>query len=152
LKQPLFTPPDTPASKCFVCGPDNPRGLHLQFHQQDGDRITAEIDPPEEWIGWDGLMHGGFQCLLLDEVTAWTVTGLLGREYCMTTTLEVRFRKPVRLGQKLTLVGQIIKTTHSGSRVRGELLSQDGQLLAEAEARIVHAGEQRFKRILETAP
>ena len=70
----------------------------------------------------------------------------------MTTTLQVRFRKPVRLDQKITLVGRVIKTTNTGSRVRGELFSQDGQLLSEAEARIVHAGEKRFNRIVDTAP
>lgn len=104
-----LTPPARAAGRnCFVCGPDNPKGLHLQFYRLDDDTGTTEYEPPAEWCGWDGLMHGELQGVLLDEITAWAVSGLRQRPFLLTLSLEIKYRKPVRLGQKLVLVGRIV--------------------------------------------
>ena len=148
-----LTPPARAGGRyCFVCGPDNPKGLHLQFYRLDDHAVTTEFDPPAEWCGWDGLMHGGLQCVLLDEVTAWAVSGLRQRPYMLTLSLEVKYRQPVRLGQKLVLVGRIISESERGSKVLGQILNQDGLVLSEATVKIIHVNEDRFTRIIRTAP
>ena len=140
------------ARHCFVCGPDNPAGLHLDFYRLDDDAVYTELVPPAQWQSWDGLMHGGLQCLLLDEVTAWALTGLRRRAHFFTTGLEIKYRRPVRLDQKITLVGRIMSETHTGSRVHGAIMNGAGDILSEATARIVHLSEDRFHRIIDDAP
>lgn len=152
MRERLDAPLSPAGRKCFVCGSDNPKGLKLKFYRLDHDAVTAELVPPPEWCGWDSLMHGGLQCLLLDEVTGWALVGLRGRYQCMTLSLEVKYRKPVRLDQKLTLIGRIVKETNTGSRVLGQILNQDGLVLCEAMAKIAHLNEERFSRIIESAP
>lgn len=137
---------------CFVCGPDNPKGLHLEFYRLDDETVTAELEPPPEWTGWDQLMHGGLQCVLLDEITAWALTGLRNRQYFLTTGLEVRYRRPVRVKQKLTLVGRILEETSRGSRIQGQILNAAGDVLSEAVARVVHLDEGRFLDVVRSAP
>lgn len=152
MKEKLEHPSNEGATKCYICGLDNPKGLHLDFYRLDEDTVTAELVPPPEWHGWDGLMHGGLQSTLLDEVTGWAVTGLRDHEYTITLRLEVRYRKPVRLNQKLTLIGRIIKETHRGSLVLGQILNQDNEILCEGTAKLLHLDKKRFRRVVETAP
>ncbi len=138
--------------KCFVCGPDNPQGLHLEFYKLDEETITAQVTPPPEWCGWDNLMHGGFHCVFLDEITAWAVTGLRGVKHFVTAGLDVRYRKPVRLNQTLVLKSSIIEESSRGAKVRGQICNQAGEVLSEAKVRIVYLDEERFHQIVDNAP
>ena len=41
---------------CFVCGSENPIGLHLPF-TLDGDDCVIEFRPAKVHEGWAGVMH-----------------------------------------------------------------------------------------------
>ncbi len=44
---------------CFVCGVDNPIGLHLSFYTDDEGRCIARFRPQPEHQGYPGQLHGG---------------------------------------------------------------------------------------------
>jgi hypothetical protein len=44
---------------CFVCGIDNPIGLHLAFYTDDEGRCIAHFRPKPEHQGYPGHLHGG---------------------------------------------------------------------------------------------
>ena len=52
--------------------------------------LDGEDGPP-------GIFHGGLQATLCDEVAGWGLVGLLGR-MGFTTSMNVRYMRPVRLG------------------------------------------------------
>jgi acyl-coenzyme A thioesterase PaaI-like protein len=54
---------------CFVCGIDNPIGLHLAFYTDDEGRCIARFRPKPEHQGYPGQLHGGVISSLLDEPT-----------------------------------------------------------------------------------
>jgi hypothetical protein len=54
---------------CFVCGIDNPIGLHLSFYTDDEGRCVARFRPKPEHQGYPGHLHGGIISTLLDEPT-----------------------------------------------------------------------------------
>jgi acyl-coenzyme A thioesterase PaaI-like protein len=54
---------------CFVCGIDNPIGLHLKFYTDDEGRCVARFQPKPEHQGYPGQLHGGLISSLLDEPT-----------------------------------------------------------------------------------
>ena len=54
---------------CFVCGVDNPIGLHLSFYTDDAGRCIARFRPRPEHQGFPGWLHGGIASTLLDEPT-----------------------------------------------------------------------------------
>ncbi|MEW5722173.1 MAG: PaaI family thioesterase [Thermodesulfobacteriota bacterium] len=152
MTRPLKTPWRTSGRKCYLCGPENPEGLKLKFYRQDENTVTAEVYPPQFWCGWDGLMHGGLQCALLDEVTAWALTGLRDRRYFLTTSLAVKYRRPVRLDQKLRLVGCIVQESERGSEVLGQIQNEAGLVLSEATAKVLHLDREKFRRLVAAAP
>ena len=58
-----------PAHECFVCGPDNPIGLHLVFRLEDG-ACVSEFTPGPNHVGYPGVVHGGMIYSALDDVMA----------------------------------------------------------------------------------
>ena len=47
------------SAMCFVCGRNNPNGLHLHFFVDAENRVHAEFTPQVEHQGFPGIMHGG---------------------------------------------------------------------------------------------
>jgi acyl-coenzyme A thioesterase PaaI-like protein len=54
---------------CFVCGIDNPIGLHLAFYTDEEGRCIARFRPKSEHQGYPGHLHGGLISTLLDVPT-----------------------------------------------------------------------------------
>ena len=53
---------------CFGCAPDNVAGLHMEFFR-DGEEFWSEWSPKEQFDGWKGVVHGGIQVTLMDEIS-----------------------------------------------------------------------------------
>lgn len=85
-----------PDRTCFGCGPRNDRGMRLRFRRR-GDEVVTELTAPRGWDGPPGILHGGLQATLADEVAGWTLVGLLGR-MGFTTAMSVRYVGPMELG------------------------------------------------------
>ena len=119
---------------CFACGPDNARGLHLDF-QRDGDTVVCRYTPHLDLGGYGTILHGGLTSTLLDEAMVWAVYGLLDR-LSMTTELDVRFHAPVRCGLELTLTAKVTKTDRRHATARAEIRDGAGTLQASGEGRL----------------
>lgn len=107
---------------CFVCGPDNPYGLHLTNTFIDG-RAHMEIVPHENMAGLDGLMHGGFSLMLMDEVMFYAIEGI-GVD-CVTLHSECDFKTPAYIGHKLVAEGWILKQEGRKIYTAGEIIDAD---------------------------
>ena len=127
----LTDPNDVPM--CFACGRQNPIGLKLKF-QRDGDFVRAEFVPGELHQGWPGVVHGGIICTLLDEVIGYAA-GFQGL-YAVTAGMEVHYRKPAVVGQRLLLAASVKAVSGRDVQCHGELRLEDGTLIADAAARL----------------
>lgn len=118
---------------CFACGTDNPIGLGLTFYAEDG-RVCADVVLDRHRVGWQGIAHGGIVTTLLDEVMAWTVL-YFKEAFCVTREIRTRFRKPVRVGELLTVRGELVDDSRRhAARLRAVVVDRDETVLAEAEA------------------
>ncbi|MCR4403054.1 MAG: PaaI family thioesterase [Firmicutes bacterium] len=116
--------------KCFACGRENPLGLKLDFRPDGEGRAVATFVPREEFQGFSGVLHGGIICTLLDEAMAWAL--ILQGKIAVTVSLEVRFRRPVRVGAQVTVRGQIVRGGPKRYALRSEIIDSAGDLAAEA--------------------
>ena len=119
---------------CYICGPDNASGMHVQFFP-DGPRGTrAEYTARAEHCGWPGVLHGGVTFALMDEAFAYALymQGLYG----VTAKVETRFRQPVRVGEKLLIRAWTTDQRRRLVDARAEvhLAYATGPLVAEADA------------------
>lgn len=122
---------------CFVCGLENPSGLKMTFYSLKEGEVQAECTVPEPFQGYPGVVHGGVVASMLDEVTGRAHWGENNPQFMVTAQLNVRYRKPVPVGQPLRLAGQAGIREGRVARATGQIFNQDGVLLAEADAVMV---------------
>jgi uncharacterized protein (TIGR00369 family) len=124
--------------RCFVCGPANPDGLHLAFERDGDDGARSSVTLPPRVQGWRGVAHGGVAMMLLDEVMAYAC--ILHGDLAVTASCEVRFRKPIPLGQRLVIRGRIKARRRKLIDLEATLALEDGTVLATAEGTFVSQG------------
>jgi acyl-coenzyme A thioesterase PaaI-like protein len=138
-KTPSSTPSSTPsnARQCFVCGPDNPVGLHLNF-VLDGDICRGRFTPAETHCGFDGITHGGIIFSALDDVMAnWIV--LQGMQ-AFTAKVDLRYKSSLPTGTPVTLEGRCLKARGRLMQLQGRMLRADnGEVVAECDASFMKA-------------
>jgi acyl-coenzyme A thioesterase PaaI-like protein len=122
---------------CFVCGIENPCGLHLKFYITGPGEVTADYTVPECYQGYPGVVHGGIVAAMLDEVSGRAHMGGDPPRFMYTARLEMRYRRNVPVGQPLRLVGQAGKSKGRTATAIGKIYDQAGVVLAEAEALLV---------------
>ena len=119
---------------CYVCGPDNAAGLHVQYVADGHHGSRAFYTARAEHDGWPGLLHGGVTFALMDEAMAWALhfQGLFG----VTARVETRFRQPVRAGTELTIRAWTLRRRRRLLNARAEIRIDSKQmpLVAEADA------------------
>jgi acyl-coenzyme A thioesterase PaaI-like protein len=125
---------------CFICGTENPIGLKVIF-ETDGKHVWAQFTPREEHQGYPGVLHGGITFALLDEVIGRAAIGTEHEQWMMTAKAEMRFRKPVPIGEELTLMGELTRIRSRTVEGRGELRLSDGSVAVEAMALYIKVPE-----------
>ncbi|ACV64623.1 thioesterase superfamily protein [Desulfofarcimen acetoxidans DSM 771] len=121
-------------SMCFGCSPQNPIGLKLKFIH-DGDICRSYFTGSREHEGWPGIMHGGLLTTLLDEVMAqW----LYERDImAMTVEINVKFSKPVPIGQQFAVEGKQESKKGRLIVLEGQVLLSDGTVATKATAKFI---------------
>jgi acyl-coenzyme A thioesterase PaaI-like protein len=137
-----------PGSKmCFVCGRENPIGLHVPFFV-DGETVVAEFVPQPEHQGYPGVMHGGLVTTLLDETIG--RAAFLRDMWAVTGRLEVRFRRSVPIGEKITITSRITRIRNNVIEAEGEVRLADGTVAVEGRGLYIKVPDEQLRE-META-
>lgn len=143
----------TDYQRCFVCGLQNPYGLHMVF-RREGDIIVSEVQPREEHQGFPGVIHGGIVASILDE--ALNRTSMLSKHpaWTMTGRLEVRYRRYVPYGVLLHVRARLTGERGRMVQASGELLLADDDkiVLAEAQGTFMALSRETIATIMQEYP
>lgn len=123
------------ASLCFGCSLDNPVGLHLKFSIREDGCVYTRFTPHLFHQGYNGILHGGLIATVLDELMANHVLKL-GYQ-AVTARLEVRFRKPISIGQELLCVSRLLKKRPPYFKLEAWAELPTGERAAEAQAEMM---------------
>ena len=127
---------------CFVCGVNNPYGLHLAFFDNGVDQVWCDYTIPEHYQGYPGVAHGGVVAAILDEICGRTAMIADTEHFMMTAKMEVRYRRSVPIGRPVRVTGCVLRNVRRTVQARGELLLDSGLLAAEALLTLVNLPEQ----------
>ena len=98
-----------------------------------GGQSVCEYIVPARYQSWEGMIHGGVIALMLDEAAGWAAwhadrPGVTGR-------LEVKYRLPIRVGERVRVVGRIERARRNLSYASAWIeRTADGARAAEATA------------------
>jgi uncharacterized protein (TIGR00369 family) len=127
LMKKIRNPFDPAVNKCFGCSPSNPIGLSLEFFQEDNN-LVCYWDPDENMQGYPGVIHGGIQSTLMDELASWVVF-VLGKCGGFTSSMEIRFRKPLLVSKgKVKVTGKLIEMNRRIADIETHIYDSDGVL------------------------
>jgi len=115
---------------CFGCGRDNPVGLKMEF-RKEGNRAKAEITVSDLYEGWQGIVHGGIVCTILDEAMAYT---FFPETKGVTAKAEFRFRQPAPIGVPMFVTARLVKKTRKLLTTEACIALEDGTVIAESTA------------------
>lgn len=144
-----------PDNQCFGCSPHNERGLQLEFVQLDDGTVQSRYEVADHHVGPPGIVHGGIQAVLLDEVMGITASAHLRspadaatpepenqqRRWAVTAELDLRYRGPVPVAQSLLIRGRLNRIDGRDLYISGEIIGPDERVLTTAEARFKVVGE-----------
>ncbi len=98
---------DFPDYGCFACDPRNKLGLRMKFYADDEKgEVFTKIRLEEHLSGFPGILHGGIQCALVDEVAFWAMFDKL-KKIGVTMRVEMDFVKRVDNPADLEVRGKI---------------------------------------------
>lgn len=122
--------------QCFVCGDKNPYGLKVAFYVKD-DKVVAECAAGSHFQGYKDILHGGILSALLDEVM---IRAALAKGISsLTSEIKVRFKKLVRVGDKLFLEGRLVEDKGRMLLAEGKITNQDNEVVAWGEGKFLKA-------------
>ena len=124
--------------RCFACGKANPRGLRLPIVEKP-DGVELEYVVPEDFAGWQGIVHGGIVATILDELLAYACNQ--SDRSMLTAEMTVRYRKPVRTGQTIHGIGRITEDRGRLILAEARLFDDSGTLLAEAAGKMMRVSD-----------
>ena len=116
---------------CFGCDPNNPIGLKLSF-VLEGESVAATWSPRDDLEGYPGVVHGGIQATLVDEVAAWCAYAVLARAG-VTKQLQINYLKPARAANgPFRLVATVARSDEKAAAISVTLTDSTGTLCASA--------------------
>ena len=123
-------------------GDKNPFGLNVEFYQK-GEKVVGEYIVQDHFQGYKNILHGGILSALLDEVM---IKSILAQDILtLTCEIKVRFKKPVKIGQKLLLEGKPKGNKGKIFSAEGKITDEDGEVVATAEGKFFRAEEEMGK-------
>jgi uncharacterized protein (TIGR00369 family) len=131
---------------CFVCGPNNPIGLKLDF-TFDGKTIKTDFTPQKIHQGYMNIVHGGIISTLLDEVMVKLAIAM--DMPAVTAQMDVRLKKALSIGEKITVSAEIKSVARKILKAHAKAVTDEGTEIAEASGKLVRV--KLLKMIFNTS-
>ncbi|KAJ2812558.1 hypothetical protein H4S07_001315 [Coemansia furcata] len=125
-------------------GPEKMSVEPVVFLNRDRQQFVFIVHIGKRLCGHDGIVHGGVQATLFDEVTARPAFWNLPRNIALTGSLKVNYRRPVVASQILVFKTQVAKIEGRKATITAQLEDVKGNLLSDAEALYVSPGNEKL--------
>jgi len=98
----------------------------------EGEEVVCDWEPEAHLQGWVGVLHGGIQATLMDEIASWYVFVKL-QTAGVTSKMEVKLLKPVKMDKApFRLSAKLLEMRRNVAVIQVQLFMNDGTLGAES--------------------
>lgn len=134
---------------CFICGLENPVGLHLHIYEIEPGVVQTSYVAPDHFQGYPGVLHGGIVAAIIDEVSGRALMGSdpMNPRFMFTAKLEVKYRQNVPIGKPLKIIGKGVKSKARFAEAWAGIYHADtNELLAEGTTLLMNVPVEQFDR------
>lgn len=128
------------SKSCLVCGVYNPAGLKAPFYEMDDGSVVTLFEYKAIHQSYPGRAHGGMITCMLDELAGrviWVGKPEENPPLAVTSSIKVKFRRPVPYDEQLVGVGKMKIENSRGYTAVAEIRDKQGKVLAQAEVTYV---------------
>jgi len=122
---------------CVICGINNPFGVKAEFYNMEDNSVMTVFMFKEEHQSYPGRVHGGMISTMLDEIIGRALWIKEPKQYGVTMSLNIKYRKVVPYNAKLKAVGRVIKESDQFFEGEGKIMDMNGNVLAEGVAHYI---------------
>jgi uncharacterized protein (TIGR00369 family) len=131
---------------CFGCSPEHLSGLQLVFYEED-DEIISRWKPKPQFAGYQGVLHGGIQATIMDEIASWVVYVKV-KVAGVTSSMNVRYIRPIYLaGGEITIRSKVLKMRRNLADIQVEIYNNKSELCAEGLVTYFTFSEKKSKEV-----
>jgi uncharacterized protein (TIGR00369 family) len=123
------------SKNCFICGLSNEKGLKAEFYETDQDELVCIFTPDFYHQSYPMMLHGGISASVLDELLGRAINITEPKRFAVTVNLELKYKKPVPYGKKITAIAKITKNTRLLFEAQGEIYDDSGQICVTAKGK-----------------
>lgn len=126
---------DLRGNQCFGCSQERSDSLAMVFTRTGEKTVECAYRVPAAYRGMGGVVHGGFQAVLIDEAVS--VAAYLfwpPQTYTVTTELNVSYNRPVPVEQPIVVRGELLEENEQGFRAKATILDGSATILTEGTA------------------
>ena len=118
----------------------------MTFHDNGIDEVISEISVPDQYQGYPGIVHGGIQAAMLDEVVG--RVAMIGdhHHFMMSVSLNVKYRHTVPIETPLKIIGRIIRLRGRLGKAEGRIQLPDGTIACEAQLTLADVPAELLER------
>jgi uncharacterized protein (TIGR00369 family) len=99
--------------------------------------VELEFEIRSEWGNPTGLLHGGMQCGLMDDVIG-IMTATLGYEgFLISIDFHIDYLGKAKIGEKIRVIGKIIREGKNIVNAISQIYKVDGKLIASGNANLL---------------
>lgn len=112
--------------------------MRLGFTRTGERSIRCDYTVPAHYAGAPGVVHGGIQAALLDEVLGTSAHTAFVEHVpasLVTADFSLRYRRPVPVEAPIAICGELVRLEGRNLFVSGRIEDAAGQVLTTAEAR-----------------
>ena len=134
---------------CFICGLENPVGLHLHIYETEPGVVESTYIAPDHFQGYPGVLHGGIVAAIIDEIAGRALMGSnpMNPRFMFSAKMEVKYRKNVPIGKTLRLIGKAVRSkSKSAEAWAGIYDAETNELLAEGSVLLIDVPAEQFDR------
>jgi len=134
---------------CFICGMENPIGLHLHIYETAPGQVESTYIAPDHFQGYPGVLHGGIVGAIIDEISGRAHMGSdpLNPRFMFTAKMEVKYRRNVPIGKSLKIIGKAGKSRAKSAQAwAGIYDAETNELLAEGNTLLIVVPADQFDK------
>jgi uncharacterized protein (TIGR00369 family) len=135
-------------NECFVCGKDNPDGMHLKFvYDSKRKCFVCRFRLDKRFTGPPGHCHGGIIAAILDDAM-----GKVNRRrhvVALTSQMTVNYLRPVPLNKPLRVESRELRVRGRRHFHGAEILNRQGAVLARGQGTFIAIDPERFAKHMD---
>ena len=137
------------SKNCIICGLDNDVSTKAPFYEMENGTIATIFKYQWKHQSYPQRVHGGLITAMLDELIGRALWIVEPSVYGVTTTINIKFRKPVPYDELIYGVGKLTKNTKMFFGGIGKIFNSQGEVLAEAEINYIKQATSKIGDIKE---